>query len=154
MEEKEIYAHNVTVEELCKRLNTSIQAGLTDKKVAEGHGRHDDHDRYHCIRHYRHQVSEHGPNKLKNPPYVPIWVRVCCFCLKEIKKNGLRTLPMYLENLANKTHVRRNGSKVEFSAGNLTLGDIVEMKAVKLYYTSFWDKFGMNINNFGMHPKT
>jgi len=24
----------------------------------------------------------------------------------------------------------------------------------KLYYTSFWDKFGMNINYFGMHPKT
>ena len=23
----------------------------------------------------------------------------------------------------------------------------------KLYYTSFWDKFGMNINYFGMHPK-
>ena len=36
---------------------------------------------------------------------------------------------MYLDNLANKTHLRRNGSKVEFSAGNLTLGDIVEMKA-------------------------
>ena len=24
----------------------------------------------------------------------------------------------------------------------------------KLYYTSFWDKFGMNVNYFGMHPKT
>ena len=24
----------------------------------------------------------------------------------------------------------------------------------KLYYTFFWDKFGMNINYFGMHPKT
>ena len=24
----------------------------------------------------------------------------------------------------------------------------------KLYYTSFWDKFGININYFGMHPKT
>ena len=24
----------------------------------------------------------------------------------------------------------------------------------KLYYTSSWDKFGMNINYFGMHPKT
>ena len=35
MEEKEIDAHNVTVEELCKRLNTSIEAGLTNKKVAE-----------------------------------------------------------------------------------------------------------------------
>ena len=26
--------------------------------------------------------------------------------------------------------------------------------SAKLYYTSFWDKFGMNINYFGMHPKT
>ena len=24
----------------------------------------------------------------------------------------------------------------------------------KLYYTSFWDKFGINVNYFGMHPKT
>ena len=24
----------------------------------------------------------------------------------------------------------------------------------KLYYTSFWDKFGMDINYFGMYPKT
>ena len=24
----------------------------------------------------------------------------------------------------------------------------------KLYYTFFWDKFGMNIKYFGMHPKT
>ena len=76
-------------------------------------------------------LKEQGPNKLKNPPYVPIWVRVCCFCfcLKEIKKNGLKTPPMYQENPANKTQVRRNGSKVEISAGDLTLGDIVEVKA-------------------------
>ena len=38
MEEKEIDAHNVTVEELCKRFNTSIEAGLTDKQVAQGPG--------------------------------------------------------------------------------------------------------------------
>ena len=24
----------------------------------------------------------------------------------------------------------------------------------KLYYTSFWDKIGMNINYFGMNPKS
>ena len=24
----------------------------------------------------------------------------------------------------------------------------------KLYYTSFWDKFGINVNYFGMYPKT
>ena len=48
-----------------------------------------------------HQISEeHGPNKLKFLPYVLIRVIVCCFCfcLKEIKKNGLRTPPIYLEN--------------------------------------------------------
>ena len=28
------------------------------------------------------------------------------------------------------------------------------LERAKLYYTSFWDKFGMNINYFGMHPKT
>ena len=38
MEEKEIDAHNVTVEELYKRFNTSIEAGLTDKQVAQGPG--------------------------------------------------------------------------------------------------------------------
>ena len=38
MEEMEIDAHNVTVEELCKRFNTSIEAGLTDKQVAQGPG--------------------------------------------------------------------------------------------------------------------
>ena len=79
-----------------------------------------------------HQISEeHGPNKLKILPYVLIRVIVCCFCfcLKEIKKNGLRTPPLYQENPANKTQVRRNGSKVEISAGDLTLGDIVEVKA-------------------------
>ena len=41
MEEKEIDAHNVTVEELCKRFNTSIEAGLTDKQVAEALEEHD-----------------------------------------------------------------------------------------------------------------
>ena len=53
MEEKEIDAHNVTVEELCKRFNTSIEAGLTDKQVAEALEEHDDDDRYHRHRHYR-----------------------------------------------------------------------------------------------------
>ena len=55
MEEKEIDAHNVTVEELCKRFNTSIEAGLTDKQVAEAQGEHDDDDR--CYRH--HQYRNH-----------------------------------------------------------------------------------------------
>ena len=31
---------------------------------------------------------------------------------------------------------------------------VLEQNQAKLYYTSFWDKFGMNINYFGMHPKT
>ena len=44
MEEKEIDAHNVTVEELCKRFNTSIEAGLTDKQVADALKDHDDDD--------------------------------------------------------------------------------------------------------------
>ena len=30
---------------------------------------------------------------------------------------------------------------------------VTEVRA-KLYYTSFWDKFGINVNYFGMHPKT
>ena len=30
----------------------------------------------------------------------------------------------------------------------------VKRTAAKLYYTSFWDKFGINVNYFGMHPKT
>ena len=54
MEEKEIDAHNVTVEELCKRFNTSIEAGLTDKQVPGALGEHDDDDdRYHRHHHYR-----------------------------------------------------------------------------------------------------
>ena len=53
MEEKEIDAHNVTVEELCKRFNTSIEAGLTDTQVAEAMEEHDDDDRYHRHHHYR-----------------------------------------------------------------------------------------------------
>ena len=52
MEEKEIDAHNVTVEELCKRFNTSIEAGLTDKQVAEALEEYDDDDRYHRHHHY------------------------------------------------------------------------------------------------------
>ena len=53
MEEKEIDAHNVTVEELCKRFNTSIEAGLTDKQVAEALEEHDDDDHYHRHHTYR-----------------------------------------------------------------------------------------------------
>ena len=41
----------------------------------------------------------------------------------------MRTPLMYHENPASKTQVRRNSSKVEISAGDLTLGDIVEVKA-------------------------
>ena len=53
MEEKEIDAHNVTVEELYKRFNTSIEAGLTDKQVVEALEEHDDDDCYHRHHHYR-----------------------------------------------------------------------------------------------------
>ena len=53
MEEKEIDAHNVTVKELCKRFNTSIEAGLTDKQVAEALEEHNDDDRY--LRHHRYR---------------------------------------------------------------------------------------------------
>ena len=38
-------------------------------------------------------------------------------------------LLVLLRNSASKTQVRRNSSKVEISAGDLTLGDIVEVKA-------------------------
>ena len=53
MEEKEIDAHNVTVEELGKRFNTSLESGLTDKQVAEALEEHDYDDRYHRHHHYR-----------------------------------------------------------------------------------------------------
>ena len=68
---------------------------------------------------------------MKNPPQVPIWVRLCCFCfcLKEIKKNGFSYGPFYQKNPAKTTRVRRNGSTVEIPAEDLTLGDIVELKA-------------------------
>ena len=49
MEEKEIDAHNVTVEELCKRFNTNVESGLTKEQVAEGQ-------------------KEHGPNQVENRP--------------------------------------------------------------------------------------
>merc|ERR1711936_596347 len=79
-----------------------------------------------------HKLSgeEQGPNQVKNPPYVPIWVRLCCFCfcLDEIKENGFSSPPEFQENPAKTTHVRRNGSKVEISAADLTVGDIVEVK--------------------------
>ena len=32
--------------------------------------------------------------------------------------------------------------------------NIVNFTIKKLNYTSFWDKFGMDINYFGMYPKT
>ena len=37
---------------------------------------------------------------------------------------------------------------------NTSNGTEEEGMSAKLYYTSFWDKFGMNINYFGMYPKT
>ena len=111
-EEREIDAHKVSLEELCKRFNTNVESGLTKEQVAEGQ-------------------KEHGPNQIRNPPQVPIWVRLCCFCfcLKEIKKNGLSYGPEYQKNPAKSTHVRRNGSTVEISAEDLTVGDIVDLKA-------------------------
>jgi len=110
--ELEVDAHKVSLEELCKRFNTNIESGLTKEQVAEGQ-------------------KEHGPNQVKNPPQVPIWVRLCCFCfcLKEIKKNGFSYGPFYQKNPAKTTRVRRNGSTVEIPAEDLTLGDIVELKA-------------------------
>ena len=47
MEEMEIDAHNVTVEELCKRFNTSIEAGLNYKQVTEDQGQRDNHHNHH-----------------------------------------------------------------------------------------------------------
>ena len=47
MEEKEIDAHNATVEELCKRFNTNIESGLTKEQVVES-------------------KEEQGPNQVKN----------------------------------------------------------------------------------------
>ena len=109
--EVEIDAHKLSVEELCKRFNTNIESGLTKEQVVES-------------------KEEQGPNQVKNPPYVPIWVRLCCFCfcLDEIKENGFSSPPEFQENPAKTAHVRRNGSKVEISAADLTVGDIVEVK--------------------------
>ena len=68
MEEKENDAHNATVEELCKSFNTSIEAGLTDKQVAEALEEHDDDDRYHRHHHYRnhHIPGWHKVRELAN----------------------------------------------------------------------------------------
>jgi len=44
-----------------------------------------------------------------------------------------------------------------FEAGQGSVGAIFiegRLGGAKLYYSSFWDKFGMNVNYFGMHPKT
>jgi len=111
-EPPEIDAHKVSVEELCKRFKSNIEEGLTKEQVAEGQ-------------------KEHGPNAIRSPPQVPIWVRLCCFCfcLEEIKKNGFSYGPEYQKNPAKTTRVRRNGSTVEIPAEDLTLGDIVELKA-------------------------
>ena len=48
-------------------------------------------------------------------------------------------------------HVRQIQNKYRTLAPLLIILDKIW---AKLYYTSFWDKFGMNINYFGMHPKT
>ena len=111
-EPPEIDAHKVSVEELCKRFKSNIEEGLTKEQVAEGQ-------------------KEHGPNAIRSPPQVPIWVRLCCFCfcLEEIKKNGFSYGPEYQKNPAKTARVRRNGSTVEIPAEDLTLGDIVELKA-------------------------
>ena len=111
MSGRDIDAHKVTLEELFKRLNTNVESGLSKEQVEEG-------------------LKEHGPNQLPTPPSVPIWIRVCCFCfcLDEIKKNGFSHGPQYHENPAKTAQVRRNGSTMEISAGDLTVGDIVELK--------------------------
>ena len=112
MSGRDIDAHKVTLEELFKRLNTNVESGLSKEQVEEG-------------------LKEHGPNQLPTPPSVPIWIRVCCFCfcLDEIKKNGFSHGPQYHENPAKTAQVRRNGSTMEISAADLTVGDIVELKA-------------------------
>ena len=104
-QELEIDVHKLSVADLCKRFNTNVESGLSKEQVAEG-------------------LKEHGPNQLPTPPSVPIWMRVCCFCfcLDEIKKNGFSHGPQYHENPAKTAHVRRNGSTVEISAGDLTAG--------------------------------
>ena len=76
MRKIETDAHKVSLEELYKRFN--IEEGLTKEQVAASQ-------------------KEQGSNQIRNPPQVPIWVRLCCFCfcLEEIKKNGFSNKPGY-----------------------------------------------------------
>merc|ERR1712227_714137 len=57
-QELEIDVHRVSVDELCKRFNTNIEAGLTDDQALKG-------------------LAEYGPNALTPPPTTPEWVKFC-----------------------------------------------------------------------------
>merc|ERR1712227_819433 len=57
-QELEIDVHRVSVDELCKRFKTTIEAGLTDDQALKG-------------------LAEYGPNALTPPPTTPEWVKFC-----------------------------------------------------------------------------
>merc|ERR1711931_321881 len=57
-QELEIDVHRVSVDELCKRFNSSIESGLTAAQAKAG-------------------LEKHGPNALTPPPTTPEWIKFC-----------------------------------------------------------------------------
>jgi len=117
-EELTIEVHKMTVDDLSKKFNTDILNGLTPDQVAKGH-------------------AEHGPNSLSGPPPIPKWKELCCFCCFSIEQSPCSKQKEQSEAIEERNRnmvpayivVRRGGEKITIKTEELTLGDMVEIKA-------------------------